>query len=164
MPTIVVPSSTLADVPSKERAALKKLLYERAVLGFSFSYSKLFKLLTSHNGDKEDPEAAALSDIERCILAHDDTELKGVKQDINDQITALMGAHDIRSLEITDPWETKRRFTYYESSTSSLNKNLMVQKGPSLGISTDKVLTLIESCTVTSKYTALRCEKVKEKE
>lgn len=149
----------LRDIERKDRAKLNKWLMERCFIGYGLSYSKLKSLLCRFIGDDEVDEA-----IQDCVLAFDDATCKDVVDGINKEISSILLNNGLQGLRFHDQFNRQMTTTLYESSSGSrLNKDKMVELGPSIGISTDKVMKLIEISTTPGKsYTALRVQAVKE--
>jgi len=155
-----VPTPELTDLAKGVRKKLEGLLHERAVLGYAFSYSKLFSLVSQFMENDE----AAHTAIQDCILAIDDESEKDVKKDLNDRIAAIYSENDLSSLRAVDPFGRKMDFLLYESKTASqLSKTKLVEYAPEFGISTKKALSWIEKSTTPGKpYTTLVARGVKE--
>lgn len=111
MPTITTPPKTMADVPKSVRAKLTRLLFERAVLGYTFSFSKLAEFLSP-------------DDIRQCIIAQTEDDAKKYKAEVNDEITAIYTENGIeKTLRDTDPFGNPKDYIMMEGVATSFSQN-----------------------------------------
>lgn len=122
-----VAANTLADVPRAQRAELKKLLDERAVMQYTFSYAKLASLLEKL--DCPDIPAALL----KCIVAFKEEDAKSTKEGINDDIQALfmeagLAASESGAITLNepDPFGRMKDFIYMRSTSTSFSKQACI--------------------------------------
>lgn len=148
---------SLLDIARAQRQKLSKLLFERIVLGYAFSYSKLYKLLESCGMDDEEIRVQ----LSKCILATGDEEEKTVKADLNDQISSIYVQNDIKSLREADPFGRVKDCGVYESKSVILNKSKLIENAPTFGISTSKIMELIAASTITTPFVAMSVREVK---
>ena len=145
-------------LPAKDKRKLQGLIEERAVLGYAFSYRQLHKLLAHYISN----ETELLDALHNCIEAVDDKQEKEAKAGLNDGIAEILQAHELRGVRTADPFGDAIDTAAYSSSTSSLSKTKLVELAPSYGISTTKMLDLIEKSTTSTEYAAVRITRVKE--
>jgi len=157
-----VPSPTLSDIPSKERRKLEKLLFERDVLGYAFSYAKLFRLIESLGNYSDEDIHASLQD---CILAFDTPQEDEAKKDLNDRISAILTEHGLKGLRSPDPFGRLMDLSMYESTSAPrFNRDKAVEIAPSLGVSTTKILEILERATSPGKtFAAVKVQAVRQK-
>jgi len=109
MPT--VPPNTLNDLPKSVRREAQRLLFERSVLGYAFSFEQLEKHMS-------------VADIQKCVISWKDDELKSVKSDINDRLTSIYTENGIdKTLRDTDPFGRPKDYIMMEGTTVSFSQN-----------------------------------------
>jgi hypothetical protein len=157
---MTIPTPELTDLAKPIRVKLEKLLHEKAVLGYGFSYTKLHKLLADVGVDANEIDPM----LQDCILAVDDASHKDAKTDLNDRISAIYAEEDLKSLRAADPFGRKMDFLLYESKTApQLSKTKLVEMAPKFNISTKRAIEWIEASTTPGKpYIALVARGVKE--
>ncbi len=158
-----VPAPTLSDIPAKERRKLETLIHERDVLGYAFSYKKLFRLIEGLGSYSDDDIHAALQD---CILAFDTPQEDDAKKDLNDRITAILAEHGLQSMRSPDPFGRLMDVLVYESrSGPKFNRDKAVEIAPTLGVSTTKIMEILERATSPGKpFVAVKVQAVKQKD
>lgn len=156
-----VEPNTISDVPSKERDKLRRYLHERDVLGYAFSYSKLFKLVSTFL-DKEDTHEA----LQDCILAFDTSQEDETKKELNDKISEILLENGMKGIRSPDPFNRLMDCTIYESTSAPrFNRNKAIEIAPKYGVSTSKMMEILEASTTPgSQFVAVRVVAVKEKE
>lgn len=103
----VIPPATINDLPSSERKKAQDLMYERALLQYSFSYTKLKNYLS-------------LEDMRRCIIAYTEEECGKAKKEINDRITDVFTENGIeKTLRFADPFGRPKDFIMMEGVATS---------------------------------------------
>jgi len=159
-----VPTPTLFDLPSAEAKKLRKLLFERDVLGYAFSYAALLKLVTSLQPNADESEAVEA--IFGCVAACKDDEEKTVKDGLKEKIGEIFLTHDIKAVRHEDPFGRKMDCILYETKTPSrLDQKKMVEMAPQFKIPTGKLMELMEAATKPGEpYVAMKVVEVKEKE
>ena len=152
---------TLNDLPRKERDNLRKLLYERDILGYAFSYSKLFALLSNYLASDECHEY-----LQDCILAFDTNQEDQAKSELNDQISAILLENGMTGVRSPDPFGRLMDCTIYTStSPPRFNRNKAIELAPSMGVSTTAIMAILDSATSPgSAYAAVRVVAVKQKD
>lgn len=158
---MTVQTPSISDVPKKDRQKLLYLLHERESLSYSFSYKKLMKVLTDGAGIDE---ADAVELLGSCIVARTGEEAEVVKKELNEKISQLLTDNDLIAVRSPDPWGRLMDTVIYTSrSGGRFSASAAVEVGPSMGISTEKVLALIAKSTSEGKeYTTLKVAPVKE--
>lgn len=156
-----VPQPTLADVQANQRSKMRKLLNERAVFGYSFSYAELLKTFKALGVDsEEDANSLMIS----CILARSDEEAKVVKDDLNFQLQKLMKDNELTGIRETDPsGRTIDCLTYKSKTAARFVKDKAIELAPDYGISVKKATEWINaSYKPGEEYTVVTLREVKE--
>lgn len=157
----VTEALTIKDIPATKHRKLKDLIHERAVLGYGFSFKKLYRLITKFVPETDE----ALVLIHNCISAVDDKEQKAVQSELNDGISAIYTEHGVKSLRDSDPFGRTLDIGILENSgIPRIDKNRMLEVAPTLGISTSKIIELIEKSTVKTPFVTVSVRGVKERE
>lgn len=155
-----VPPPDLTDIERKDRAKLQKLFFERAVLGYAFSYSKLLKLMLKIGFDEKEAHA----ELQDCIIAFDTNQEEEAKRDVNNKLSAIFAENGVKGVRTEDPFGRKMDCSAYESSSSSFSQKRALELGPTFGLATATLARLFEKATTKTPYVAVRMVAVKEKE
>lgn len=156
----VVPPSTTSDVDRKQRKKLMSLFAERTVLGYTFSFEKLVKMV--RRIDPEVTDEGARKMIESCIIAYTEDETKKLKADINDDIAAIFTENGIKTLRDADPFGNRMDFVYVESTSTSFSSTRCKELAPKFGIDTDVIVKLLEQSTTKTPFVTVQARRVKE--
>ncbi len=169
---MTTPPCTLQDVSFKDRTKLQKLIYERAMLNYTFSYDKLLRAFISAMNKSQ--QAANLFEnitidevnilIRECIVAWDDTEAKVVKDDLNDKISAIYTENGIeKTLRHTDPFGNGRDIIMMEGTATSFSKTDAAQIAVAdYGIAASDFQEILARATKQTKYVTVQVRKVAE--
>lgn len=166
-----LPNRTLIDIPRKERARMETLLMERAFMGYSLSWKKLYKALVTITGDED--QAKAL--LEASVLAYNDDEEKEIKKALNEQIDSLMESSGMlvegkTTMEHVDPFGRHILCMRFPATApAQFSKSRCVELGTTkYKIPVDKLTSLLaESYTPGKEYVQVQIRAVaagKEKE
>lgn len=105
-----VAPATLNDLPKAERAKAQRLMFERAVLQYRFSFEKLLEHMSEE-------------DLQQCVIAWGEDEEKKVKADLNDQLLTIFTNNGIdRTLRFEDPFGRPKDYMAYEGTSTSFSQ------------------------------------------
>jgi len=151
--------SSITDIPAKQRRKLQQLLHERSVLGYSFSWRALVKVLDAF-GLKEEEVAVVL---EQSIAAYTDTEERKIKDELNNEIAAIYEEHGVKSMRDTDPFGRAKDYLYFESTSTSFSKDSAIKIGVSrYKIPAKTMADIFEAATTRKPFVTLQVREVKE--
>lgn len=119
----VVPPATITDLPKSERAKAIKLMYERSLMQYYFSYEKLIKLLREL-GDTYNDEETLNQRLCDCICAFTEDQAKEIKSELNDKITTIFTNNGIdRTLRYFDPFQRNKDYIMMEGVATSFSQS-----------------------------------------
>ncbi len=161
---MTTPPSTLQDVSFKDRTRLQKIIYERAMLNYTFSYEKLLKAFLMASSLMKYDIDVINNAIRECIVAWDDTEAKAVKDDLNDKISAIYTENGIeKTLRHTDPFGNGRDIIMMEGTSVAFSKIEAAQIAVAdYGIAASDFQEILARATTHTKYVTVQVRKVAE--
>lgn len=139
-----VPPATLSDVKDRtQRKDLSKLLHEKEVLGYAFSYRKLCNMIQALDGDP--------SELQDCIVAFNKDQEDLEKDKLNTRIEAILKENKITSMRETDPFGRVKDVLYYSSTSTSFAQSRAIDKAAKYKIDPAQLKKLFEDPSVTIK-------------
>jgi hypothetical protein len=170
-PVPVVPPSTIAEIPKKQREKAERLMHERAVLGYAFSYQKLVENITEvvARASEDDFINSSHRDeaIKQCIQdsieAYSEDDCKSAKNRLNEKLCALFAENGIKTLRDTDPFGRQKDYILMESASTSCPRDRVIEIAVSkYGIPAKKLAQAFADATVKTPFTTLQARDVKE--
>ena len=157
MPT--VPSSKLEDIAKSQRKKFQELSFERCVLGFSFSYKRLSRLLSTE-------------EIRSCIIGFKSEQTKEITEVLNDQISTILATNNLPTSEkggitltLEDPFGIMRNVILMNSTSTSFKVQDACQFAVSrLGITAEQFMEAIQFGTKKTPFTTVQVRAANEKE
>ena len=165
-----VEPSSITDVKDRKvQKELMALLAERSVLGYTFSYRKLFnmcKRMLKGNGTPDDDITEIINNqLLSCLIARNDKDEKFAKDDINERITRLYTENGIdKTLRHPDPFGMLVDYCMMEGTSSSFNKEKALQWAVRNGMPAETFTKMYAENTTKTPYVTLTTRAVKEKD
>lgn len=145
----------------KQRREMQELLWEKAVLSYSFSYKKLRSMLAEAGVDEDDTAAQLLQD---CITAFDAKQLEQAKEDINDRIAEILLDIDQTSLRAPDPFGKEKDLSMFPSQSTSFSRDKALQVAPTFGVTAETLNRIFDRATSKKDIVIIKLQAVRKKE
>jgi hypothetical protein len=158
---MTTPPADISQVSFKDRTKLKQLIYERAMIGYVFSYEKLVNAMNEAlNGRNVD----IVWLIQSAIVAWDDNAAKELKDKLNEQISAIFSENGIeKTLRHEDPFGNAKDIIYMSSTASSFSKESAAQIAlADYGIPAATFQEILARATIKTPYVTVQCRNVKD--
>lgn len=158
----------ITDIPNKKkRQELTRLMAERSVLAYAFSWERLHKvfctMLADGNTPPEDIVGIANTRLRHCVAAFDEKTERELKEKINEAILNIYTENGIeKTIRHTDPFGRPIDYIILEGTSSSFNKEKALQWAVAHGIPAKTFNDMYEYNTSKSKYVTISTRVVKE--
>lgn len=156
----VEPNGIDAIRKKADREKLAKLLQERAVLAYAFSWGRLIERIKVLAPKAS--EADVVSALFNSVAAFTDDQAKELKAELNEKIADLFTEYDQKTIRHVDPFGRQKDFIMQEgTSTSCPQKRVMEVAVSKYGLNADKLAKAFEDATERKKFVTVQARDVR---